>query len=315
VNEKTIATIALRDGEYDSLQQTLDEAARLVKLSAAQGVDLVVLPETINLLHRRDDITPLHAFALDDWQTTTSQLCETAIKAKVALVLPLLVRSETGLANCFFFLDRDGSVLGRYQKIVPSPGEAAAGVGGKGSSPIPWEGLAIGGGICFDVYYPQAVFDPQMAAGVDCFLIPSMTPGGTLINAYAIHYGVPFVLAYSAWSRLVDRDGYELAAGGYRSETLRAGYGTPIQQAAINFDAVSLFADVNQSKIQDIQRHFGEKVRIRFDQPNCNFLLESLSTDLTVAEIMRQFGLVSRRDYFAQHAPATITSEQAKHSA
>jgi predicted amidohydrolase len=302
VNEKTIATIALRDGEYDRLQQTLEDAARLVKLAADQGADLAVLPETINLLHRRDDSSPLNAMALENWQEATAQLCETAARAEIALVLPLLVRDSTGLANRFYFLDRDGSVLGQYQKLVASPGEAAAGVISKAAAPIKWEGLSIGGGICFDLYYPHIVFDQQIAAGVDCFVIPSMTPGGTLLNAYAIQYGVPFVLAYSAWSRLIDRDGRELAAGGYRSETLRAGFGTPIQQASINFDAVSLFADENQAKIQDVQRHYGPKVSIRFDQPNCIFLLESRSADLTVAEIMREFGLVSRRDYFARHA-------------
>lgn len=215
----------------------------------------------------------------------------------------------------FLFLDRDGSLLGEYQKLAPSPGEVAAGIGGKKCNTIRWEDLSIGGAICFDVYYPHAVFDPQMAAGADCFLIPSMTPGGTLINAYAIEYGVPFVLAYSAWSRLIDRDGLELAAGGYRSETLRAGFGSPIQQASINFDAISLFADENQSKMQDIQRHYREKVRIRFDQPNCIFVLESRSEDLTVAEIVHQFGLISRRDYFAQYPPPAIMCEQPKHFA
>ncbi len=141
---------------------------------------------------------------------------------------------------------------------------------------------------------------------MDAFLLPSMTPGGSLLEAYAVTYGVPFVLAYSPWSRILDRDGRELAAGGYRSETLRAGFGSPIQQATINFDAVTLFADFNQAKVADVQRHYGAKVRIRFDQPNCNFLLESRSPDITVAEIMREFGLVSRRDYFAQLGPLPV---------
>jgi predicted amidohydrolase len=307
VNEKTIATLALRDGEYDNLQQTLDEAARLVAQAADQGADLAVLPESINLLHRRDPATPQNALALDNWQQATSQLRDAAARAKIALVLPLLVRNSDGLANRFYFLDRDGSLLGHYQKLVLSPGEVADGVLPKATAPIRWEGLSIGGAICFDLYYPQLVFDPQIAAGVDCFLIPSMTPGGSLLDAYAVQYGVPFVLAYSAWSRLLDRDGHELAAGGYRSETLRAGFGSPIQQATFNFDAVSLFADENQSKMHEVQRHYGSRVRIRFDQPNCLFLLESRSPDLPVAEIMHQFGLISRRDYFARHAPNTAS--------
>jgi hypothetical protein len=130
-----------------------------------------------------------------------------------------------------------------------------------------------------------------------------MTPGGSLLEAYAVTYGVPFILAYSPWSRIVDRDGHELAAGGYRSETLRAGFGLPIVQATINFDAVTLFADFNQQKMADVAKHYGSKVRIGFDQPNCIFVLESRSPDLTVAEVMREFGLISRRDYLAQLKP------------
>ena len=88
-----------------------------------------------------------------------------------------------------------------------------------------------------------------------------MTPGGALLQAHAVTYGVPFILAYSPWSRILDRDGFELAAGGYRSETLRAGFGLPIVQATINFDAVTLFADFNQEKLADVTKHYGAKVR------------------------------------------------------
>jgi hypothetical protein len=127
-----------------------------------------------------------------------------------------------------------------------------------------------------------------------------------------VRYGVPFVLAYSPWSRILDRDGKELAAGGLRSETLRAGYGLPLQQATINFDAVSLFADFNQEKIKNVQRHYGEKVRIRFDQLNCLFVLESRSADLSIDNVMREFGLVSRRDYFAQLDPESVAARSVR---
>jgi predicted amidohydrolase len=306
VNEKTIATLALRDGEYDTLQETLSDATHLVKEAARQGAELLVLPETINLLHRRKEGTPLAEFAMKDWETPTAQLREAAVRARVALVLPLLVEDESGLANRFFFLDRDGRLLGMYQKRIPSAGEVACGVRPGNPQTIHWEGLSFGGSICVDIYYPQAVFEPQMIQGVDAFLLPSMTPGGSLLEAYAVTYGVPFILAYSPWSRILDRDGHELAAGGYRSETLRAGFGSPIVQATINFDAVSLFADFNQQKLADVAKHYGPKVRIRFDQANCTFLLESRSTDLTVAEVMREFGLISRRDYFAQLGPLPL---------
>ncbi len=303
MNEKTIATIALKDGGSANLQETLREAARWLELAAAQGAHLAVLPETINLLHRRSATAPLDEFALEDWRQATAVLCETAARSKISLVLPLLVRDNGVLANRFYVLSRDGTSLGYYQKRVPAPGEQASAVESGNSSPIRWEGLAIGGAICFDVYYPRVVFDPQIETGADLFVIPSLTPAGSLLEYYALIYGVPFVLAYSPWSRILDRDGTELVAGGYRSETLRFGFGSPVLLATVNFDAVTLFADHNQEKMGDVARHYGRAVRIRFNQPNCLFTLESRSADLSVHEVMRQFGLVSRREYFARHDP------------
>ncbi len=88
-----------------------------------------------------------------------------------------------------------------------------------------------------------------------------------------------------------------------------------MQQATINFDAVSLFADFNQEKIQDVQRHYGNKVRVRFDQSSCLFLVESRSADLSIKEVIREFGLVCRRDYFAQlDSETTARALAQKHS-
>ena len=303
MNEKIIATIALREEGFANLGETLQEAARWVEVVAAQGAQLAVLPETINLLHRKDASIPLEEFAIEDWHKETAVLCEAAVRCGISLVLPLLVRDHGILANRFYVLSKDGNPLGHYQKRAPAPGEMASGVESGNTSPIRWEGLRIGGAICVDVYYPQVVFDPQAESGVDLFLIPSLTPAGSVLDSSAVTYGVPFVLAYSSWSRILDRDGTELAAGGYRSETLRFGFGLPVLQATINFDAVTLFADQNQEKMRDVQRHYGSSVRIRFNQPNCIFKLESRSADLSVDDVMRQFGLVSRRDYFAQQDP------------
>jgi Carbon-nitrogen hydrolase len=312
MNEKTIATIALRDQGFADLQAVLREAAHWVEAASVQGADLAVLPETVNLLHRSADDAPLEHFALEDWRSETAALREAAAKHRISLVLPLLVRDGASLANRFYLLSRDGSELGFYQKQVPATGERVAGIQPAHNTPLRWEGLTLGGGICIDVYFPNSVFDPQMEAGADLFVIPSMTPAGAFLDSCAVLYGVPFVLAYSPWSRILDRDGKELAAGGFRSETLRAGLGAPLQQANINFNAVSLFADFNGEKIQALQRHYGPKVRVRFDQSNCLFFVESRAVDLSIGEIMREFGLVSRRDYFAQLAPETITRSPAK---
>lgn len=307
MNEKNIATVALRDGGFPDLEAILREAAAGVEAAASQGADLAVLPETINLLLSHAADVPLHELALDDWRSGSAILWETAAQHGIALVLPLLVHDKDALANRFYVLSRDGTELGFYQKQVPAKGERLAGVVPVATEPIPWEGLRLGGGICIDTYFPDQVFEPQMEAGADLFVIPSMTPAGPFLDTCAIDYGVPFVLAYSPWSRILDRDARELAAGGFRSETVRARFGFAVQLATVNFDAVSLFADFNQDKMREVERRYGKRVRIRFDQSSCIFVLESRSPDLEVKEIMSQFGLVSRRDYFAHLDPRSYS--------
>ena len=104
MNEKTIATIALRDGGFADLQAVLRQAAHWVEVASGQGVNLAVLPETINLLHRTTDDVPLEEFALEDWRSETALLCEAAAKHRISLVLPLLVREGATLANRFYLL-------------------------------------------------------------------------------------------------------------------------------------------------------------------------------------------------------------------
>ena len=298
---KTIATIGLPDRLAD-FAAVMRFAARYVEEASIGGADLVVLPETINLSHRAAHDKPLHELALDEWRHATSHLREAAARHRVALVLPLLVRDAAGLANRFYLLGRDGEELGTNQTRVPAAGEQDGGVQAAEPRLLTWEGLRMGGAICIDVYFPHLVLDPQAVQGANLFVLPSMTPSGTLLDGYAAHYGVPFVLAYSPWSRILDRDGRELAAGGYRSETLRAGLTSPVQLATINFNAVTLFADINQERLPDVACRYGRDVRIRFDQHNCNFVLESLRPEISVPDIMREFGLVSRQAYLASLA-------------
>ena len=90
MNEKTVAAIALKSGGYKDLQATLADAVPCLELASAQGVQLAVLPETINLYHRTDDSTPLEDFALEDWQEATAALCETAARCRISLVFPCI---------------------------------------------------------------------------------------------------------------------------------------------------------------------------------------------------------------------------------
>jgi predicted amidohydrolase len=305
MNEKTIAAVALNNRDYRSFEEKLTEAVRWIDFSAARGADLVVLPEALNFYRgdgdtgSRDALWQEARSSLRDWQSTTKVLFDAAMKNQVALTIPLVIPQEDHWINCFFLISSNGEILGQYQKMYPTQGELEAGIRPGKNALIEWEGLKIGGAICFDCYFPQ-VFTRQ--ADAQLFLVCSYTPGGSHLNFHAMNQATPVALAYPAYSRIIDIDGHELDGAGYRHETLRFGFGAPVAMATLNFDRVALYGDYNQQKILAIQEEYGEKTRIRFDQSSVTFYLESRAADLTVEEIVQRFGLIPRQRYFMESA-------------
>jgi predicted amidohydrolase len=267
---------------------------------------LIALPEAINLCHGDGPDNPnppsWDALALHDWRNETAPLIEAARRCKVTLTIPVITHEVGGrMANNIFLIDSRGELLGRYQKTRPTTAELdmKINVGGATQPLVEWEGLKIGFGICFDTNF-RHVFESQAARGADLFLVCSLWPGGSQLNYYALEYSTPIVLSYPAWSRIIDVTGKEIAEWGYRSETLRFGFTTPIVISTINFDRVVLHADYNQQKIESILRKYGSSVRAAFDQQNALFFLESRDAELGIKDVVKEFGLIERRLYLAE---------------
>lgn len=296
MNRKTIAAISLSNRDFDSFAARMDEAVRWIDLAARQGADLVVLPETLNL-YKGDGIDNPNAMtfaeaALDDWQTETAPLIDAAKRCNTTLTIPVVERCDGALSNCFHLIGPDGDEIGCYRKARPAPPELEEGViPGGAPEPIEWEGLKIGGAICFDTNFAE-VFDHQAQRGADLFVIPSLWPGGDALNHVAREYCTPIAIAYPAWSRIIDVDGREVAEGGYRNETLRFGFGAPIVMAEINFDKAVFGGDDIQRCAVKMQHTYGDKIRVRFNQNNCRWFVESVADDLTIDDVKREFNLL-----------------------
>jgi len=305
MNTKRISAVALSNRDFDSFEDKLAEACRWVALAAGMGSELAVLPEAINLYCGDGPDNPrqlaIAEVALDDWQASCRSLLDCAVTHKIAVTIPIFLREGGRVLNCFYLVSKTGQVLGRYVKTHPTPGELDQGVvPGEAPKPIAWAGLKVGGAICFDMNFRE-LFDRQKADGVDLFLCPSLTPGGDQVNYYAGSLAATAVVAYPAWSRIINVLGHTVAQGGYRHETLRFGFGVPLYTADINFDTAVFHFDRNQQKIQAILRRYGSDVRIEFDQDNSRFALESRSANLTVKQMIEEFALQPIDEYFAEY--------------
>jgi predicted amidohydrolase len=311
MNEKTIAAVALSNRDFPTLAGKLDEAARWVEHAGRNGAELVVLPEALNL-YRADgpenpDALSIAETALDHWQQQTAVLWDAAARGGTAVVISAFVREHDAVRNSLFLVSPEGAVLGRYDKLCPTLDELEEGVLPGTELPlIAWDGLLVGGAICFDTQFAD-VFCSQAQRGADLFVVPSLWPGGDALNHHALTLSTPIALAYPAWSRIIDITGSEVAGAGYRYETLRFGFGTPVAAAAINFDRAAFHAASVQTKVVDIERHYGAQIRVQFDQQNCTFFIESRAESLPLATVIAEYELELHNDYLTRCRAAILT--------
>ena len=297
---RRIAVISLSTEDFPSFESKLEDAAKWVKHAAGMGAALAVLPESINLYCGDGPGNPNHLhipdIALHDWKKDCEILIETAKQNKIAVTIPVLNWNNGKLYNSFFLISETGECLGEYRKRFPTPGELELGVVPGNTGLLNWNGLEIGGAICFDSMFQETFFD-QAAAGARLFLMSSLWPGGSQLNHWCQWLGVTCAMAYPAWSRIIDIDGKEYAQGGYRYETLRFGFGSPVYCADINFDRECFDCNGTQDKIVDIEKCYGERIKVVFDQLNTVFYIESCDPGLKVADIKNRFGIISAREY------------------
>ncbi len=300
---RRICCIGLSMRVYPAFADKVAEAVRLLEHAAKRGAELVIFPETINLF-RGDGPDSVEALsigeaALSDW-SPVEPLLQAARRLRVALVLPLFWNEGGKIFNVAFLFDESGRPCGSYRKIFPTPEEMADGVsrGGWSQPLMEWNGLKIGGAICFDTQFEE-VFAAQAARGAELFVVPSLWPGGTMLNAYALKYQAVIAMAYPAWSRIIGIDGNEIAGHGERSETLRFHVGMPMIVADINFDRQSFHLSTFAAHWTEIERRYGDRIETVFDQPNCLVYLESRCPDLTVEEIKREYRMLNYGEYIA----------------
>jgi predicted amidohydrolase len=299
MNIKRIAAVSLTYDDFSNFEAKLVEASRLVSLAAKQGADLVVLPEVLNQWRGDGPGNPnpisMEEMVLDDWVSQCATLINSGVENEVAITVPVFVREADHILNVCNLIEKDGTHLGRYAKEYPTVGELNEGVI-PGTNPrlMEWSGLKIGGAICYDINF-EPLFARQRRDGADLFLCPSLWPGGLLLNYYAFEYSVPIVLAYPAWSRIIDPLGHERVEGGLRYETLRWGGGSPVFISDINFDYAVISNDCDYEAIRDLEKTYAGRISVRMDQQNCCFYFESLTGEVTTAQVLAEYGLTLRK--------------------
>jgi predicted amidohydrolase len=290
-----VATISLRGaGQPPSVEVNVAAAERHLEHAAAVCPDIVCLPE----------VFPVLGMPAGDWSAaaepipgpTTDRIGALARRYRMYVVCPLLERQGDRILNAGVLLDRQGEVAGVYHKVHPTLHELEAGVTpGSGTRVFDTDFGKVAVLICFDAMF-TARWQEAKALGAEIVFWASAYEGGLPLQARACDHEY-YVVACSPLrcNQILDITGYPLAATGYY---------TNVAWARIDLEKRLFSTDYNMARHLDIVAKYGSRVTVNVLSPEGAFTLESSDPAVTVADIIREFGLETQQDYFARSRAA-----------
>lgn len=163
-------------GDDDRRSSALDDA---VRAAAADGADLVVLPEMAACGYLLDaEHLDRHAEPGDGSGPVLTRWRDLAGELGVAVVGGFAERTDSGIANAAVVIDRAGAVQGTYRKLHLFGAEHRLFVPGDHGLPVfEIEGVKVGVLICYDLRFPESARVLALQ-GADVIAVPTAWVGG-----------------------------------------------------------------------------------------------------------------------------------------
>jgi predicted amidohydrolase len=263
-------------------------AIELLEQAALDRPDIVCLPETFTGLGCGE--ADWFASAEPVPGPTTDAVGAVARRHGMWVLCPILERRGEQRFNAAVLLDRRGEIAGRYDKMHPTIGEIERGVTpGTEAGVFETDFGPIGCAICFDLNF-RDVIEGLSAGGAELVFFPSMYRGGLQLPIWAHDFMVHLVSATPGeGSAIVDPLGRVLMqSSGYQKLLSRV----------LNLDRCVLHLDENCRQWRAIKAKYGPGVEFDVATPEGVFALISHLPDVSAGQIVREFGLETRDDYF-----------------
>ena len=205
-----------------------------------------------------------------------------------------------GRYNSAVLFDREGKVVGAYDKVFPTIGEMEDGtLPGKEAKIFQTDFGRIGAIICFDLNFQELLADYK-SKDVELLCMLSAFRGGFMVNANAFKNQI-FIATSTPGenSVIVDPLGRTLAES--------SAYGRIIF-AKINLDSQIVHIDYNQQRVADMKKKYQEYVKIEVASPEAVYFISSLHPEKSVQDMIKEFEVETLDDYLNR-----ARSERAKY--
>ena len=271
----------------------LAQLADRVDREAAQGTDIIILPEHCQGFDERGQKT---LETLDG--PTITAIAKLARKHRTYIVCPIDRRAGNLRFNSAVLLDRRGQVVCTYDKVYPVYQQECL-----SKPPVQPGDLArvyqadfgrVGFAICFDVNW-TSVFEKLSNLRADLVVFPSWFSAGRLLQAQAIQYNY-YVMSST---RIPDCLVYDIDGDLLVHDQENAGNGVNVTRIELDMDRCLFTRDLNMpDKLNRLlQAHGNDIEREKWLPMEGWFVLRAKRPGVSARELARQYGLVDRHHY------------------
>ncbi len=262
--------------------KSIEEIIEVVHREGSRGADIIALPETC----RGNDPETL------DGPTITA-IAALAMKHRTYIVCPIYRKEGDRRLNSAILLDRDGEVVGIYDKVYPFWSEfdlkppASVGL----DAPVYETDFGrVGMAICFDANFPE-VWKRLADQGAELVIWPSAYSAGTTLQAHALANHFYIVTSTLARDCIVyDITGEEILYD--KSEDIN------ISRVTLDLDRGIYHEDFNMPKLKKLLDERGDDVMVeKRMKREAWFVLKAKRPGVSARELARQYGLEELRDY------------------
>jgi len=282
--EVWVASITLGDLKGESYEENIELLLERMDEVAPYHPDIVCLPEIAPFI-RLSKRPPIEDVAEQGLGPITSRFASYAKKNHCYVIVPLYTRENGLYYNAAVLLDREGEYVGEYRKIYPTAGEMDKGITpGPTDPPVFHTDFGvIGMQICFDLQFFDG-FKRLGEKGAEMVFWPSAYCGGSALNTVAWNNRF-VVVASSRYDpvKICDMDGSDVVASAYRSRHWVC--------EPINLEKVLIKKWPHNTKFDSIIRKYGRKIKIDIYEEEVWALVESLSPDVRVADVLKEFDI------------------------
>lgn len=266
------------------VQKVLESLDRV----AVYHPDFVCLPEVFPFEYVEEESTLQKKVEISE--KVLERFSEFSMNYNCYTICPVFTSERGKIFNSAVCFDRTGKRIGQYNKIHETVGMIKSGVscGDLFQPAIPTEFGPVGVQICYDINWDDGwTMLRKQDAGIIFWC--SAFDGGKRLNLKALHYQC--VVASSAnknTSKLVDISGETVTSTGIWDPNFYCG--------CINLEKVFVPTYQSLKQLGEIEKKYGRQIRLTTFHEEEWSILESMSPDLYVKDLLKEFGLQSDRE-------------------